>query len=71
MARSVFDEPWEVEPAKDYALRQLEHLRREIDYGYPAPTIRSTRRAADHAVVVYCRALDAKNKRLRGEASGG
>lgn len=44
--------------ARDHALRMLEHLRREIDYGYPAHAIRDLRRQADRAVVTYTKALD-------------
>jgi hypothetical protein len=44
--------------ARDHALRMLEHLRREIDYGYPAHQIRDLRRQTDRAVVTYTKALD-------------
>lgn len=54
-----------VASAKEHALRQLEHLRREIDYDYPAVQIRLDRSMANRAVMGYIRALDDRAREQR------
>lgn len=46
--------------AKDTALRQLEHLRREIDYGYGPARIRTARRIASRAVTSHILGMEAE-----------
>ena len=55
----------EVAQAKDAALRQLGHLRRELEYDYPPSRIREARRAADQAVVTYTQAQEAALREMR------
>jgi hypothetical protein len=55
----------ELANAKVHALAQLEHLRRELAYNYPAVKIREKRRVADSAITDYCKALDAAQRRAR------
>lgn len=55
----------ELASAKVQALAQLEHLRRELAYNYPAATIREKRRDADSTIVEYCHALESASKRAR------
>lgn len=44
--------------AREHASRQLAHLKRAVDYGYPAVVLRNERKMADRAVVELCVALD-------------
>ncbi len=51
-ARKLIDRDGQVAATKDNLLRQIEHLRRTVEYDYPprvvAPLIRSVRTAAKH-----------------------
>lgn len=46
--------------AKESALRSLEHLRRDVDYDYPASVIAEKRRMATRAIKDYEAALRAR-----------
>ena len=54
-----------VEATKEAAIRQLNHLVKDIDYDYPAPAIRQSRIMANRAVSSYLNALDAQARARR------
>lgn len=56
--------------AQENAARQLGHLQREISYGYPPATVRSTRQAANRAVTRYFEACERVKRAQRAVRRG-